>query len=123
MVRIVINNEQIHDSFIAKGTWSCVPQTRVLKSYFDGNNVYHEKLSPHVRHLISFTIREHTIAEHEKVKKTFDIIENVPVSFYDDKSGTMRSGVFRIKDLTYSHLTTENGNPRYAEMQVELEEY
>ena len=122
MYRIKINNVEFQNNNIAKGSFNITREPRIAKSYTDINGISHEINYPTNKTIISFSIREHSSAEHSTLASFFNSGDDATVSYWDDNSSVYREGTFKIEPIKWNHLTIEGDNIQYAAAQVKLEE-
>lgn len=119
-----INSETLLNKYIDRTSWKCTPQARrVVDNFFDVMGVYHEYRARHKRTNISFTIREHSEAEHSTIKAFFAEKENLSVVYFNDQTSDYSEGFFRMDDVEFRQKKTFDGTVWYDATQVKLSEY
>lgn len=121
--RLKINNAEIPNSIIARGTYQIDTEDRIAEQYTDAYGVDHIRMFAKTKTVITFSVREHNSAEHQIISSYFSKRANVSVEFYDDDTDTYKSGLFRIIKNPYSHKNTYGRNIQYNATQIKLEEY
>lgn len=121
--RVKINGNIVRNQIIVRGSYSAQKERRVLAKYYDGYGVKHEELSPRETVTISFTIREHNIAEHAEIMKILETENNVEVEYWDDKKLVYNIGYFKIESYKIEHQNAFQNNIMYKSMPLTLKEY
>lgn len=119
--RIKVNSVEIENTLMVRGSYSMTKVNRVLASYYDAAGTYHEELDPVSKTEIEFTIREHSMEEHEDLMDAFSG-RNVNVEFFDDTDGTYKTGVFRVEDKQIPHTYAVTSMIRYGEIDIKMKE-
>lgn len=116
--RFSINGIPFNDSYIAKGSYSCTREKRVVGSWKDANGIDHEELAPTDRTVITFQIREHNSNEHALIIPFFQAKDNISITYYDDRSDSYKSGQFRCSNIQFAHLNLTRENIDYKTANV-----
>lgn len=69
--RLKIGETIIPNNYIAKGTYSCVPNQRIIGKWTDGNGIEHTNYYPNAKYTISFSLRECDSSESEALFRLF----------------------------------------------------
>ena len=120
--RLIINGITITNDTIQKGTYKAIPQKRVVATWLDANFIEHQDILPTRKMEISFSLRQRNLTEQQNLIGLFSTQENIPVTYWDDKSCTYKSGTFRMEAPEFSVLNTIGGI-NYAETPIHLIEY
>ena len=120
--RIIINGITIWNSLISKGTYQAVPQKRIAASWEDANLISHEEVLSNRKMDISFALRERSLEEQESIMGIFALEENVPVTYWDDKTCTYKTGTFKMEAPKFQHRNTIGGI-NYNPTTIHLIEY
>ena len=120
--RLIINGITITNDTIQKGTYQAIPQKRVVATWLDANFIEHQDILPTRKMEISFSLRQRNLTEQQNLIGLFSTQENIPVTYWDDKSCTYKSGTFRMEAPEFSVLNTIGGI-NYAETPIHLIEY
>lgn len=120
--RLIINGITITNDAIQKGTYHAVPMKRVVSTWKDANRVDHEDVLPERQMDIRFSIRERNLTEQENLIGLFSLQENVPVTYWDDKTCSYKSGTFKMDAPEFAHRNTVGGI-NYEATPIHLVEY
>lgn len=120
--RIIINGITIWNSLISKGTYQTIPQKRIAASWEDANIISHEEVLSNRKMDISFALRERSLEEQEAIMGIFALEENVPVTYWDDKTCTYKTGTFKMEASKFQHRNTIGGI-NYNPTTIHLIEY
>lgn len=121
---IMFENTIFPLKYMDRSSWDCTPyQRRILSEYNDIDGLRHVYEAKHERTEIKFTIREHTMAEHEEIVEYFKKLSKVSVIYWNDLDNTYRSGVFRIDTPSYKHKKTFNDTIWYEPTSIKMTEY
>ena len=120
--RLIINGITITNDTIQKGTYKAIPQKRVVATWLDANFVEHQDVLSTRKMEISFSLRQRNLTEQQHLIGLFATQENIPVTYWDDKTCTYKSGTFRMEAPEFSVLNTIGGI-NYAETPIRLIEY
>lgn len=121
--RVKIAGMVLSNNVIAQGTYKFIRTQRILDSYYDAAGTYHEELSPVKKVTIQFSIIERSAEEHLQIMSLLANRDNVSVEYWDDETNQYSTGIFKIENLNISHYNSKFGTIRYAEMPVTLKEY
>lgn len=120
--RLIINGITIYNSLISKGTYQSTPQKRIAAKWEDANLIEHEEVLSNRKMDISFALRERSLDEQDSIKGIFALEENVPVTYWDDKTCTYKTGSFKMEASKFSHRNTIGGI-NYNPTTIHLVEY
>ena len=121
--RIIVNGITIPDNMIKRGSFNATPQKRVVYSWVDANKVDHEDILENRKMSINFSLKVRSLSEHEAIKDVFDAEEFVTVTYWDDKSCSYKTGLFKMDAPTFTHRNTLWGDILYEPTQIHLVEY
>lgn len=116
--RLKIEGIEFNDSYVAKGTYSCVNQKRVIETWKDANEVEHEVTAPIKKAVISFDIREHNSIEHANIIPFFQKEDDITIEYYNDLTDEYLTGNFRRSNVQFSHLNLTRENIDYSSASV-----
>lgn len=119
--RLKIGDTAIPNGYIAKGSYSVVPNQRVVGKWTDGNGVEHTSYYPNPKYVISFALRECDTTESATL---FGLFQNneLTVNFWDDRTQTYRNGNFTVKISAFSHTNILGGKILYNTTKITLTE-
>lgn len=120
--RLIINGITIYNSLISKGTYQATPQKRIAAKWEDANLIEHEEVLSNRKMDISFALRERSLDEQDSIKGIFATEENVPVTYWDDKTCAYKTGTFKMEASKFSHRNTIGGI-NYNPTTIHLVEY
>lgn len=120
--RIKINGNIIANTMLKKGSYTSKQTRMVIASYYDAAGGFHEELSPAVKMEIGFTIREHDMEEHAALLSAFSTGRNVTAEYWNDRTETYATGVFRVEDFEVPHQYALQKKIQYGEIPVKLKE-
>lgn len=121
--RIIINGTTVYDGMIFKGSFKATPIKRIVGTWKDANLVDHDEILPTRKMDITFSVRKRTLDEHDAIKGIFALEESVPVTYWDDKTCTYKTGTFKMDAPPFIHDNTKDGTITYGPTQVHLQEY
>lgn len=124
--RLRISGVTVPNTIMKKGSWNVSVQKRLISSYVDASGVLHEKFYEKNKTVIKFTIREHSIEDHDEIISYFptEPSQFQPfIQFWNDN--TARYGYFygKVNDINWNHKETYNDKIWYAETEIVIEEY
>lgn len=120
--RLIINGITIYNSLISKGTYQATPQKRIVAKWEDANLIEHEEVLSNRKMDISFALRERSLDEQDSIKGIFATEENVPVTYWDDRTCAYKTGTFKMEASKFSHRNTIGGI-NYNPTTIHLVEY
>lgn len=120
--RIKIGNNIFPNNDIAKGSFSITRSPRVCKTWTDLTGVRHETYYPTQKTTITFSVREHGVADHSAIASFFSN-RSVTVQYLDDNTSSYVSGSFHIQDFEWNHETVKSNGAFYGKTQITLEEW
>lgn len=120
--RIIINGVTVWNSLISKGTYQAVPQKRIAASWEDANLISHEEVLSNRKMDISFALRERSLEEQESIRGIFALEENIPVTYWNDKTCEYKTGTFKMEAQKFQHRNTIGGI-NYNPTTIHLIEY
>lgn len=120
--RIKINGTVFPNGFIAKGTYQCVEKNRVIETWTDADYVEHKICTGNKKAVISFNIREHNSSEHSQVISFLRDDDNITVEYYSDRTDSYKTGVFRLEDVNFAHITLNGSSIEYGATTIILTE-
>lgn len=120
--RLIINGITITNDLVQKGTYKAIPTKRVVATWEDANLVEHQDVLPTRKMDIQFSLRERNLTEQDSLKGIFSTQENIPVTYWDDKTCAYQSGNFRMEAPEFSHISTVGGI-NYEATPIHLIEY
>lgn len=121
--RIKINGIIVDNNIISRGSYSLQKKKRVLAEYYDANGDRHEETSPREKAEISFTIRERTTKEQSGLSGIWEVCENILVEYWNDKTATYETGLFKMESPVFKHRNTLGGTINYDRTTISLREY
>ena len=120
---IKIGNREFPIAYMARDSWKCTPDAREVKKYVDGNGKEHIHETLHGRTSIEFQIEEHAWKDHLDIVSYFQTLNNVNVTYLNDRTGTYDSGVFRIDAIQWRHKKTFGHDIWYDKTNITMKEY
>lgn len=120
--RIKIDGTIFPNTDIAKGSYSLSKSKRVSKSWEDLTGITHKTYFPTEKTTITFSIREHTAADHQTLASFFTS-SSVTVQYWNDNANDYYEGTFEVEPFTWKHNTVESGGAFYGKTQITLKEW
>ena len=120
--RLIINGITITNDLIQKGTYHAIPLKRIVGTWLDANQIEHQDILPTRKMDIKFSLRQRNLSDQDLFKGLFAIQENIPVTYWDDKTCAYKTGTFYMNAPEYSHLNTIGGI-NYDGTEIHLMEY
>ena len=108
--RLKINGTVFPNLYMERGSWSCKPNKRLVRSWYDANGTLHEDYHESEKAEISFKVRASNLADHKAIVPFFAEHENVAIEYWDDEACVYKEGIGKIDHITWQHsnaLTTE----------------
>lgn len=121
--RLKINGVKFPDTLIQKGSYSLHPEKRVKGSWKDGLGIEHYAYHPKDRITIEFTFREIRGSERDTYYDALQQSENVEIQYYDDRSKTYKTGIFRRESILHAHSLYTSSEIVYAPQKIKYVEY
>lgn len=119
-----INGTTLPNRYIDRTSWKCTPKARrVVDSFYDVVGVFHEYKAGHKRTNISFTLREHSEAEHSAIVAFLAEKENLVVHYFNDQTELYNEGLFEMDNVEFRQKKTFDGTVWYDSTPVKLSEY
>lgn len=118
--RIKIHNTVFPDIFIARGSYKCIEDDRVVEIWTDANKVEHKITTGIPKATISFSIKEHDSAEHSEIMIFFQESDNIEVEYYSDKKDLYRIAYCRLEPIEFSHKNVNKSKITYDKADVKL---
>jgi hypothetical protein len=121
---IRINGVSIPNRYIDVKTYTITPsRRRVIDSYFDGNGKRHIVYSPHTTTKIEFNTNGLMMAAMRSFLTYFPTTEGLSIVFYNDKTDTYESGIFRLEnEIVFGKYRLRGNNIIYKSINISLEE-
>ena len=120
--RLIINDIEITNDLIQKGTYKAIPTKRIVDSWIDADMIEHQEVLPTRKMDISFSLRQRNLTEQDSIKDIFNLQENIPVTYWDDVSCAYKTGTFYMESPEFSHISTVGGI-NYEATPIHLIEY
>lgn len=123
--RLSINEQNIPNSLIAMGSYSCTRERRLKSSWIDANGIEHLNFYPTDKTTIQFNLRERNGNEQESLAWLFANRNNIMVNYWDDMTSTYKSGLFYMENPKFAHRTLNAalGGIMYDITTIRLVEY
>lgn len=119
-----INGDVFPNKFIDIKTYKAVPnKKRVLYSYYDGNDVLKEVLSPHTTTSIEFTTNGVFSAGKQHIMSFLPTKTNIYIEYWNDITETYESGYFKCNDFVFSIYKIRGNERIYQPVSFAFEEY
>lgn len=101
--RLKINGVVFPNTFMAKGTWQCLPnKRRLVNSYHTADGKRHDFYHPKAKADIRFSIRKHNLADHEQIAAFFREKYKVSITFWCDDTCAYETRICKIGDVTWT---------------------
>ena len=120
--RVKINGTIIPNVLVASGSYSFNKQPRIAGYWTDSKGEKHMEYHEKMRSIITFSIRERNLEEHESIKDIFNNQKKVNVEYWDDYECVYHTGVFDILGVTINHKKALSTDILYNATQIRLEE-
>lgn len=121
---IKIGGVTIPNRAIVPGSFSLTAEMRVKKKYQSGTGITKIKYySANPMHTIKFTLKPGTAAEQATIRSALANKTERSVTYWDDDTGTYKTGNFWIKDVTWTHSFENTNSVYYDKTTVTLVEY
>ena len=121
--RLKINGVTVPNTIMTRGSWNASNKQRLIRSFTDANGTLHESYYPHKKVEITFSLREHSVEEHDSFITYFSDHSHVAIEYWDDDSATYMTFDGKISDIEWSHNTAYNDEIRYNPTDIEIVEY
>lgn len=121
--RLKINGVVFPNSYIQKGTYSCLRKKRVIDNWTDGNLIEYELTAPTRKAVISFQLREHNSSEHSLMMPFFQEDDYISIEYYSDREDAYFTGTFRMSDMVFSDRTANDSSIEYNRTLVTFTEH
>ena len=121
--RLKINGVIVPNVIMSRGTWSASNKKRLVSSWTDANGVLHEYYYDKKQANISFTLREHTVEEHDSFITYFTDHTHVAVEYWDDDTAGYLTFDGKIEDIDWSHNIALENEIRYNPTEISILEY
>jgi len=120
--RVIVNGITIPETMMIRESFSTTPGERVIYTWVDANQFTHEEVSETPKMSIEFSIRRRTLAEHEALLDAFEFFQNVYVTYWDDRSCTYKTGLFKMDPPQFVTFV-EMDELWYSATAIQLTEY
>lgn len=121
--RLKINGTVFPNHYMQRGSWSCLPHKRLVRSWYDANGTLHEDYHEANQVEISFKIRESNLEDHEKIVPFFTQHENVLVDYWDDEACVYKRASCKISHISWLHTNAIHSDVLYRAAQVYITSY
>ena len=120
--RLKINGVVYPNSNILLGSYSAMEDKRIVEIWKDANQVEHEVTTGTTKAVITFSIRQHSLEEHDDLVEALRPEHDLQIEYWSDLYGEYRTGVFRRDKIRFHDLNTSGGSIQYDAAQVTLTE-
>ena len=118
--RLKINGNEFPNHYMERGSWSCKPNKRLIRSWYDANGTLHEDYHESEKVEISFKVRESNLADHEAIVPFFAEHANVAIEYWDDEACAYKEGTCKIDHITWQHSNALTSEVLYKAAQVSI---
>ena len=127
---IQFGSEEFPTNLLAADGWNSTPNRRTeLSAYRDGNVYLHRVTSPNYKTTITFTTTPLSANDKQTIQGIINraminpVERRVSVTYRNEETNEISSGVFYIADVTYQSMGVFGGERWYKPITFELTEY
>lgn len=120
--RIIIGDTAIPETMMIKESYGTTPTERVIYTWKDANQIEHNDVAENPKMEVVFTLRKRTLAEQETLVNAFANLQNITVTYWDDRSCTYKTGLFKMDPPQFINFISQN-EMWYNATQIHLTEY
>jgi hypothetical protein len=119
-----INNVVIPNKYIDVKAYNITPnKRRIIRDYYDGLGKHHIVYSSHTSTEIDFSTNGLMKAGMRQFLGYFPASENLTVKYYNDKTDTYQTGIFRLDDdIKFSKYKIRGADIIYKAVNIVLKE-
>lgn len=121
--RIKIGGMIFPNTYMQKGSWSCIRERKVLDKYEDAAGVTHIEYYPDKKVSISFKLKEHDSQEHLTIADYFINKDNVEIEYWSDDDEKYYTAECYIDDITWKHTGVAEKVINYESVDVIITQY
>ena len=121
--RISIGGVTLNDTMVSKGTYRLEKAEREINAWRDANGTDHIDNYNDMKTVITFSLRERSLAEQEAIITMFSSLENLSVTYWDDFVANYSTGTFFMHPPEFRHRNIEKDSILYDTTEIVLEEY
>lgn len=121
--RLKINNTEVKNSLISKGTFNLEEQDRIIRQWQDATHTDHYDVAKKKRMVCTFSFREHLSEEHSTFANLLANRENVVVEYFSDNDDSYKISNCRIEAPAFHHEDIIGNQILYGTTEVTITEY
>lgn len=118
--RLKIENVILPNKYIAKGTYNCVEDFRVIDTWVNASLVEEEKRTNTKKATITFSLIEHDSDKHADLIAYLQKSSDVSVEFYSDLTDSYRTANCRLAAVPFVHKNTYGSKIQYEPTAVTI---